>query len=478
MAHKNLTHLCHLISYFNNDCDVIVHIDKKSLITSEEIEKVRTLPQVKLVYQRYEVHWGGTSVLDCGMSLLEEAVRLCQTDYYHLLSGQDYPVRPLQDFLKFFEQNKGREYLQYYELPNKRWENGTFRRFQYYYPYDYDEGRGRGWVMGQVHMQYSKGIKRPIPDEFDHLYGNSQWFSITHHAAKILLNYTHEYPSLYNKMWMTFAPEETYVSTVLVNLLDKDKLASSNLRYIRWKNENGNCPANLGEEHFRYLLDGEYFFARKFEKDCSEGLVDLIDSYLHQEKKLETTNTGAWQYDGFLHYKYEDAFYQFVAQFCREVCVRTAIDMGCGAGHYVARWREDGLPFAGYDANPYTPKLSKILLKEEDTPCGVADLTEELDIPQPFDLVVCKDVLNYIPKTHHEVAVKNLASLSSHFILISLLEDTDETLRGTNCSMEDIVLLFEAYNFRFDRYFSARLHIALGRKDCGIFIKKGKAIIE
>lgn len=80
---------------------------------------------------------------------------------------------------------------------------------------------------------------------------------------------------------------------------------------------------------------------------------------------------------------------------------RTGIDIGCGAGYYVSQWRSRGLAFAGYDANPRTPDLSGMLLPEGDAVCEVADLTEELDISTPFDIVVCKDVLPYIPENRH-----------------------------------------------------------------------------
>lgn len=60
----------------------------------------------------------------------------------------------------------------------------------------------------QVKEQRDKGAKRPIPDAFDHLYGGSQWFSITRKAAEALLDYTDQQLKLYGQMWMTFAPEE------------------------------------------------------------------------------------------------------------------------------------------------------------------------------------------------------------------------------------------------------------------------------
>ncbi len=177
LAHKNIGQLCRLAGYFEKDCDVFIHIDKKQSVTREEEEKLRSYKQVKVVSREYDVNWGGTSVLESEMHLLRMAVQRSDADYFHLISGQDYPTRPLDYFLEFFDRNAGKEYIGYLHLPHPNWEDNTFRRLQYYYPYDYAASKRnpRGWVREQVRQQQVKRAKRPIPDEFDHLYGSSQW---------------------------------------------------------------------------------------------------------------------------------------------------------------------------------------------------------------------------------------------------------------------------------------------------------------
>ena len=282
MAHKNPGQLCRLVEYFSKDCDVFVHLDKKSAWGRQDIDRLYACRQVRLVSTDHEVNWGGTSVLESEMALLQTAYGHGDYGYFHLLSGQDYPVKPLDTFLDFFERNNGKEYIQYVNIPNPRWEKGTYRRFQYFYPYDWAQGREnpRAWVREQVEAQVRKGLKRPIPDEFDALYGSSQWFSITGEAAETLLRFTADHPSFYNRLWMTFAPEECYVATVLLNRMDMRRIVRSNCRFIRWKYENGNRPANLGVGHFRHLLEEEFLFARKMEPHCSMPLLQLIDRYL------------------------------------------------------------------------------------------------------------------------------------------------------------------------------------------------------
>ena len=127
---------------------------------------------------------------------------------------------------------------------------------------------------------------------------------------------------------MTFVPEECYVATVLVNLMNKEDIVPWNHRFIRWKHENGNRSANLGCEHFHYLLEDEYLFARKIELPCSTVLLDRIDRYLLQDKDIRLMPTGGWRYDGFLKYGHYKKFCDFVTQMWWDIGARTGIDMG------------------------------------------------------------------------------------------------------------------------------------------------------
>lgn len=477
MAHKDAAHVCRLARYFSEDCDVYIHYDKRSTLDDADLSALRSMPQVREVLRTHAVNWGGTSVLECELHLLEVAVHNSDAGYFHLISGQDYPIRPLSEFLRYFEANEGMEFLQYAHLPHKRWEDNSFRRLEYYYPYDWAEGmeNPRRWVVERVRDQIKRGIKRSLPTEFDHLYGGSQWFSITRKAAKVLLEYTHTQPSLYRRMWMTFAPEECYVATVLLNLLGKDAVRSTNLRYIRWRNENGNRPANLGSEHFADLVRSNCFFARKFKRGVSGNLLDTIDHYLLKDTAIKVMPCGGWDYDGFLSYGYDDSFSNFVTQFCQELAITSAVDMGCGSGAYVSQWRERGLNFDGYDANPHTSRLSRLLMPQELSACGVCDLTGECVLGKVYDMVVCKDVLPYIPKGKIRFAADNLSRLSSHFIILSWVKDS-----GVPCNdmEEDELLGLFSHDFEVENYMTARLRVMLMRKDCCVLIRRGRQILD
>ena len=102
MAHKDIEQLCHLVEYFTHDCYVFIHLDKKFKVSKEERERLKAFPQVVRVYQKFDVNWGGFSMLRCQIFMMREVLKRCDAEYVHLISSQDYPMMSLGEFFVFF----------------------------------------------------------------------------------------------------------------------------------------------------------------------------------------------------------------------------------------------------------------------------------------------------------------------------------------------------------------------------------------
>lgn len=422
MAHKNYSFLHHLIEYFECDCYVFVHIDKKSDITKEQMACLREMPQVAGVYRKYSVHWGGFSILKCELFLLRKAHEACDAEYFHLISGQDYPIKPIDSFLDFFESNNGIDYIVHVHLPNQMFDHNTFERFQFIHLFDFfaDRDKARTYSRMIAKWQRKFHLKRRIPDYFDHLYGSSQWFSLRRSSIAVILEYTKRHSGFFNSLKYSFAAEECYISTLVINLLEGQdvNIENCNYRFVRWKYENGNYPANLSIEHFHFLVEDKAFFARKFEGENGSLLVNIIDNYLLCDTHIVYLPNGGWKYKGYRLYCFDQNLLNYLHHLCLRLKAKSIVDIGCGSGIYVAALRRLKIPIAGYDANPFTPELSALLLPANDIPCGIADITDDLGTNETFDLILCIDVLQFIPVHLLDKAIDNLVKLSSKHILI------------------------------------------------------------
>lgn len=421
LAHKDFKQLSELIHFFNSQCYIFIHLDKKCAITKEEEEKLARLPNVVGVYRKFAVHWAGFSILRCEFFLLKQALKNCDADYFHLFSGQDYPIKPLDEFLAFHELHKGQEFMDFKNLPALDWEGNSFRRFQYFRPNDWVNARsekGERFIVKLIKWQMKIGYKRRIPDQFERLYGGSAWFSLTRKGCDVLLDYTKKHPAFYRKLNHTFVPEETYVPTVMVNLMPEESIHNNNYRFVRWRYENGSLPANLSEHHFYKLASNNAFFARKLDYPSCEKLVPLINKYLLQRDPITRSETGCWTHNTFTGYTFDHPLNKGLRRLCKLMQIKDAVDLGCGPGLYVAALRKRGISIMGYDGNPHVTEISSLLLRDE-FPCEVADLTENLETDEPFDLVLCLDVCPYIPKQYEEQVILNLVNNSGKYIIMS-----------------------------------------------------------
>lgn len=180
--HKDFAQLIELIRFFDNDFSFYIHADRKSRLSDEELTTLSSLENVALVTSRYKVNWGGFNILKAELLLLRSIVKDGRYDYVHLMSGQDYPIKPLVQIKKFFEDNNGTEFIEHHSYPFKEWKNSTYTRVERYHFYDWFDYRteaGLSAISRFAKIQKMLHIKRCIPNQYQHLYGGSTWFSMT-----------------------------------------------------------------------------------------------------------------------------------------------------------------------------------------------------------------------------------------------------------------------------------------------------------
>ncbi|MBQ7427619.1 MAG: hypothetical protein IJV20_10285 [Prevotella sp.] len=120
LAHKMPEMLTPVLKYFSSDCAIYIHFDASHPLPDNIISLWRDFQQVRGIYQEYKVNWGSFSVLEAELFLLQQAVNDSDADYYHLISGQDYPIKPLKSFLSFFTQQPNRDYIEYKVLDTNK----------------------------------------------------------------------------------------------------------------------------------------------------------------------------------------------------------------------------------------------------------------------------------------------------------------------------------------------------------------------
>lgn len=290
-THDNVEISKNLLSlYDDKNIDFYFLIDKKAKSYNEEVLKDICKKSNVYFVPKINIYWGSFSQIQAEYILLENAVKKSY-DYYHLISGCDIPLYTKNEFFDFFEQNKGKEFVEYSpkEIAEK---NKVQDRVKYYYAF-MESVREKSAIKRKpktflreffFKLQKLLKIDRTKGKEFQ--YG-SNWFDITDDFAKYVLK---------NKPWVikhfkkTCCADELFLQTLLFNspfysnnyycLNEKNRILQRN-RYTDWTRGQ---PYTFKKEDYNEIINiKESLFIRKFNYKNDAEIVNKLFDWLRKK---------------------------------------------------------------------------------------------------------------------------------------------------------------------------------------------------
>ena len=281
LAYKNPEQVYRLAKSLQSpNTDIFIHIDKK--VDLKPFQYISDLPHVYLIKNRHYIIWGGYSITDAYISGMKEVLEYGDYDYVVLMSGQDYPLRPIADFINHLHENKGFSLLSVEAKgPKSTWWKIAVDRYKYYHLNDY-----RFYGKKIVH----KVSKRLLPHRgFIYpnykLYGGpgATFCALTKQAAEYLVNFMHDNPKALRYAKLTHASDEFWFQTLIMNSPLKDKVINQPIWYIDWGGVSKH-PRVLTVLDYPSLIESGMFFARKFDIYVDESVLDMLDGHLNERK--------------------------------------------------------------------------------------------------------------------------------------------------------------------------------------------------
>lgn len=287
MTYNQYDQLNYLLRMLDHPQNLIfVHIDKKSpRFDYEKITEGVIYSQVN-IYQEIKVYWGHYSQTECEVFLLEKALNH-NCDYYHLLSGEDLPLKSQREFHRFFEENNGKEFVRFWgpqlSIQSIEW-MAHYHPLQKYLRISRNRSINSGIVRLDSVLQFLQrifNVNRIKGQEADFQKG-ATWFSITKGLAEEIVS---------RKSWIkeTFrssrSSDEVFVQTILKNSIYAQNRYEScyevdgltGLHYIDWTRGK---PYVFRENDFEELINSGYFFARKFNMSVDDKIVKKMYEYV------------------------------------------------------------------------------------------------------------------------------------------------------------------------------------------------------
>jgi cyclopropane fatty-acyl-phospholipid synthase-like methyltransferase len=92
--------------------------------------------------------------------------------------------------------------------------------------------------------------------------------------------------------------------------------------------------------------------------------------------------------------------------------IKSAIDLGCGEGHYVNDLNNNGINCLGYDGNPNTTSITN-------NRCQIMDLSKPQVFEQKSEFTISLEVAEHIPKQFEDIYIQNVHNSNTKGIILT-----------------------------------------------------------
>lgn len=284
-AHANLPFLEHLINRLKApNTDFFIHIDKKS---KENFKNLTSIPNVYFAQKRFDIKWGGISMVEALLSTCEELTNVCKGEMIVFLGGTDYPVKSSQYINDYLENHRNTNFIQGYPLPTTslNWTEGGRRRIECYALQLQDRSiatiEPHALTFNNLKQMIKVLLKNPYkikqalqiffkypPRKHPNYltpYGGEFWWILPINSIKHILKYTKEHPDFFSYHKNTSNPDELFFNTLIYNLYNKKEITNNCLRYIKWRNKPS--PESITKEDYelinKYIKEPNTLYMRK-----------------------------------------------------------------------------------------------------------------------------------------------------------------------------------------------------------------------
>ncbi len=272
LAHRAPADLLAMLPALARHGETYLHVDRDSRGFEDHW---RALAQhAVLPDRRHRVSWGGFSVVEATLELIETALARGKADYFILMSGACLPVSGSARLAERLA-HEGGEYIDIMSdaevLRHDR--AGRLRHYRFY-----SKTLPRACLGAANRLSRLAWTRRDFADEFGAPRFGSMWWCLSRPFMEWAMDYRRTHPAYDRRFRNTETPDESYFQT-LVSLSPFAMNVKGSLTYVDWE-KGGSHPRTLSRLDLPRIAAAGHCFARKFDWDHDRDLVRaLLESY-------------------------------------------------------------------------------------------------------------------------------------------------------------------------------------------------------
>jgi hypothetical protein len=238
--------------------------------------------------RRHRSNWGSLGIVDAELEGIAQAMA-DRCSYVLVISGEDFPLRPVEEIVEFAETNRERSYVETFALPYRSWPFDGRQRTDFYtcrllgalytcVPRGEDT-KGmtapRRLLNWGLRARFMFARRRRFPP-YLRPYGGQQWLNLSPAASRYTIDFVSRHPDYRHYHRYTACPDELFVQSILLgsDFAGGHEIVNDDLRFLIWTG--GDHPKLLELEDLPAMVESSDLFARKVDGDADPQLLAAL----------------------------------------------------------------------------------------------------------------------------------------------------------------------------------------------------------
>lgn len=282
LAHKNIEQVHDLANILSSAFNVYIHVDTKTKLTSEQQTNLKKIDHCQVIQAR-DVKWGSYSIVQATLDLMNLAMKNPSNQYFHLISGQDWPLKSPREIYQYFEHSDKLNMVYWRMLDKIKTGEQEIDWVKYWYNYDQINRRsffGKVYHRMLLITEKLMGVNRlkKLNLDEDQMYAGREWVDVPRDILEFALAEYQKRTDLQTLFKNSFCSDEMWLQTIVCNSKYRDRIDQNIHRYLPEAagKTHGIKPQVITAADYSEIASGDYFFGRKFVMPESDEIIHRL----------------------------------------------------------------------------------------------------------------------------------------------------------------------------------------------------------
>lgn len=282
LAHRDIDQVVDLIHVLAPTFNVYLHVDTKTHLTESQRAALKQADSCRVIQTR-NVKWGSYSIVQATVDLMELALENPDNTYFHLISGQDWPLKNPQEIYQYFEHSDKLNMVYWRMLDKIKTGEREIDWVKYWYNYDTINRRSLfGKIYHRLLLVTEKLLRvnrlKQLNFDAEQMYAGREWVDIPRDILEYALDEWQHRPDLQQLFKYSFCSDEMWLQTIICNSKYRTRIDQDIHRYLPEAagKTHGLKPQVITSADYQTIQGSNDFFGRKFVKPESDEIIHQL----------------------------------------------------------------------------------------------------------------------------------------------------------------------------------------------------------